>query len=169
MSKMKIPQHGENESLVSPVEQFAPGFFALVAARLSERIVEEGAEIAAASGIVTPARCMSTIVALTSGPKGVSELGRMMGVSHVAAMKNVRSLSELGFVQTGIDPSDARRKPIHLSNAGRTEAAQVIEFVQALQAVFREVDREIGESAYDSLLRFEEALDRQSLSSRISI
>lgn len=168
MSKSNSSRTRENEAAVSPVEQFKPAFMALVAARLSERIIEEGAEIAASLGIITPARCMSTMVVLERGPKGVSELGRMMGVSHVAAMKNVRLLSELGFVEVGSDPNDARRKPIYLTDRGRKEAAQVIEFVTTLQSAFREVEHEIGISVQDSLTQFEQALDRRSLLSRLA-
>jgi len=149
------------------IADYAPAFFGLLATRLTDRIVEEGANVADARGIETPPRCMSTMVTLARGPMGVSEISRAIGISHVAVMKNTRRLTNLGLVRTGRDPSDARRKPIELTPKGERAAFDVIEFVTALQEVYREIFAEIGVDAYDALEKFDEALDRQSFFDRL--
>jgi DNA-binding MarR family transcriptional regulator len=46
------------------------------------------------------------------------ELGSRLGVTKQAAAKHVLTLERLGYVRRGVDPSDARRKPIRLTAHG---------------------------------------------------
>lgn len=47
-----------------------------------------------------------------------AELGRRLGVSKQAAGKTIDSLEQLGYVQRGPDPRDARRKVVRLTDRG---------------------------------------------------
>ncbi len=54
------------------------------------------------------------------GPEGTTavELGRRLGVSKQAAGKTVDALEQLGYVERGSDPGDARRKIVRLTERG---------------------------------------------------
>ncbi|MFE5582151.1 MarR family winged helix-turn-helix transcriptional regulator [Kitasatospora sp. NPDC056531] len=54
------------------------------------------------------------------GPDGTTavELGRRLGVSKQAAGKTVENLEQLGYVERGSDPADARRKVVRLTDRG---------------------------------------------------
>lgn len=146
---------------------YAPAFFGLLATRLTELIVDEGGQIAASRGIETPARCMSTILILLDGEKGVSELARELGLSHVALIKIVRQLNALGFVETGADPNDRRRRPIKLTKKGLKAARDVESFIAHLQLVYLELFEEIGVNVHDALRKMEAALRTRSLYDRL--
>ncbi|MFJ2030254.1 MarR family winged helix-turn-helix transcriptional regulator [Streptosporangium sp. NPDC087985] len=47
-----------------------------------------------------------------------TELGRRLGVSKQAAGKTIDSLEQLGYVERGSDPRDARRKVVRLTERG---------------------------------------------------
>jgi DNA-binding MarR family transcriptional regulator len=47
-----------------------------------------------------------------------ADLGRSLGVSKQAAGKTVDGLAELGYVERGDDPNDARRKVVRLTTKG---------------------------------------------------
>ena len=150
------------------IENLAPAFFGLLTTRVSDRIVADGSRVASSLGIPVPARCMSTIITLSHGPKGVSEIARALGVSHVAAMKNIRKLSSLGFTVTRSDPKDARRKPIEFTPKGRKAARQLHIFVEHIRQVYLDIFSEIDVNVYDAMSKFEAALVRRSFHERLS-
>ena len=47
-----------------------------------------------------------------------AELGRRLGISKQAAGKIIDGLLELGYVERGADPDDARRKLVRLTGRG---------------------------------------------------
>lgn len=146
---------------------YAPAFFGLLATRLTDLIVEEGGRVAAQRGIETPPRCMSTMLTLLAGPKGVSELARELGMSHVALIKIVRQLTELGFVEVGTDPQDRRRRPVTLTRAGDRAARDVERFVMRLRLVYHDLFEEIGVDAHAALLKMEAAFRSRSFYDRL--
>lgn len=54
------------------------------------------------------------------GPNGATaaELGRRLGVSKQAAGKTVDALERLGYVRREVDPRDARRRTVRLTDRG---------------------------------------------------
>ena len=150
-----------------PILAYAPAFFGLLATRLTDLIVDEGGRVAAARGVRTPTRCMSTMLTLLAGPKGVSELARDLGMSHVALIKIVRQLSELGFVETGEDPADRRRRPVSLTEDGVAAAREVEWFVGHLRTVYLDLFDEIGVNVHDAMRRMETALTARSFFARL--
>ena len=57
--------------------------------------------------------------ALESGARTVSELADATGVDQPRASRLVADASERGLLRRGVDPSDARRAVIELTDAGR--------------------------------------------------
>ncbi|WP_455583932.1 MarR family winged helix-turn-helix transcriptional regulator [Kitasatospora aureofaciens] len=106
-------------SIVSS-EPAPPGFelplrlllaFRTIVDELHERIAREGHP---------DLRPMHGFVFQAIGPQGTTavELGRRLGVSKQAAGKTVENLEQLGYVERGSDPADARRKVVRLTDRG---------------------------------------------------
>jgi len=74
-----------------------------------------------------------------------SEVARRLGVSKQAAAKTVDRLSEMGYVTTSADGSDARRKLIVPTSRGR-------DMLRRSAEVFDEIYREWGELIGSDLL-----------------
>ena len=55
---------------------------------------------------------------LMTGPQSISDLGRSLNVTQQAMSKTVRELTDLGYVETISDTSDARRKLVQLTARG---------------------------------------------------
>lgn len=55
---------------------------------------------------------------LLAGDRTVTEVARSLGVTQQAMSKTVAELERSGYVQRGIDPADARRKVLSLSERG---------------------------------------------------
>jgi len=151
----------------SPVGAYAPAFLGLLANRVVERIVEEGARYAAQADVRTPVRAMSTMLALRAGPATVTELAQMLGVSHATAIKNTRTLAELGLVTRGVDKKDARRRPLSLTPQGEDAAREADRFMRRARTAYREIFAEIGADAYAALAAMEAALDRKGFDVRL--
>jgi DNA-binding MarR family transcriptional regulator len=47
-----------------------------------------------------------------------AELGRRLGISKQAAGKTIDALERLGYLERGVDPQDARRKIVRLTDPG---------------------------------------------------
>lgn len=56
--------------------------------------------------------------AVASGADTASELGRRLTISKQAAAKIIMGLQESGYVESEPDPSDARRKRLHVTEHG---------------------------------------------------
>ncbi|MFJ8627208.1 MarR family winged helix-turn-helix transcriptional regulator [Kitasatospora sp. NPDC093550] len=103
-----------------PSEPPPPGFelplrllfaFRTIIDELHERIAREGHP---------DLRPMHGFVFQAIGPHGTTavELGRRLGVSKQAAGKTIEGLEQLGYVERGSDPADARRKVVRLTDRG---------------------------------------------------
>lgn len=61
--------------------------------------------------------------ALEQGPRTISDLAQSVGVDQPRASRLVAEAVDHGFVRRGVDPSDARRALIELTEAGRARLA----------------------------------------------
>jgi DNA-binding MarR family transcriptional regulator len=58
------------------------------------------------------------IRAIAAGADSASELGRRMSVSKQAAAKTIAALQDRGYVARDVDPTDARRKRLQVTERG---------------------------------------------------
>lgn len=61
--------------------------------------------------------------ALEQGPRTISDLAQSVGVDQPRASRLVAEAVDHGFVRRGVDPADARRALIELTEAGRARLA----------------------------------------------
>ena len=67
----------------------------------------------------TCARCTGSCSRRSAAAASTAaELGRRLGISKQAAGKIIDGLLELGYVERGADPQDARRKVVRLTDRG---------------------------------------------------
>ena len=163
-------QHEKSKTggIQSPVEAYAPAFFAFLAIQLTDRITSEGARFSAAIGLEIPVNTMSTIMVLKEGPASVTEIASALNVSHVAVIKTTRILIDKGILERRGDPSDGRRKPLSLTSKGILVAADVSTVIEKAQSVYRDLFEEIGADLHEALLKMNAALDRVSFDTRLA-
>jgi DNA-binding MarR family transcriptional regulator len=63
---------------------------------------------------------------------GLGAFGELTGTSRQAARKVVAGLIDRGYASLSTDPNDARRRHVHLTNAGTKYAEAVVRSVVAL-------------------------------------
>ena len=61
------------------------------------------------------------------GPSSVSDLAAAIGVDQPRASRLVQAAVEAGHVRRDVDPSDARRSILVLTDAGRTALAAMLD------------------------------------------
>jgi DNA-binding MarR family transcriptional regulator len=61
--------------------------------------------------------------AIEAGASDASALGRALGMTRQAAAKAIRTLEQLGYVERGVDEDDARRRPLLVTERGRSWTA----------------------------------------------
>ncbi|TWD81171.1 DNA-binding MarR family transcriptional regulator [Kribbella amoyensis] len=123
------------------------GAFRQLIDELHRRLAEEGhADLRPAHGFALQA----------IGPDGgtMSEIGRRLGVSKQAATKTVGKLAELGYVERGADPGDARAVQVTITSRGREALRRSAEIFEDLR---REWVRLLGR---DRVLALEEDLGK---------
>jgi DNA-binding MarR family transcriptional regulator len=112
-------------------EPQAPGFELPLRLLLGFRVLidELHAELARQGHPDT--RPMHGFVFQAIGPGGTTaaELGRRLGISKQAAGKTIDALEQLGYVERGADPADARRKVVRLT-------ARAVDFLDRSARIF---------------------------------
>jgi DNA-binding MarR family transcriptional regulator len=88
------------------------------------------------------------IRAIASGADSASELGRRMSVSKQAAAKTIAVLLERGYVARDVDPTDARRKRLQVTERG-------FDMLREAEAIFDDLrdrwSQQIGEDQLKAL------------------
>ena len=92
--------------------------------------------------------------ALESGARTVSELADATGVDQPRASRLVADAAERGLLRRGVDPQDARRAVIELTDAGR---AHLTDAHQTRRAA---VESALGGFSADETAQFAGFLDR---------
>jgi DNA-binding MarR family transcriptional regulator len=92
------------------------------------------------------------IRAIAAGADSASDLGRRMSISKQAAAKTIAVLQERGYVARGVDPADARRKRLDVTQRG-------LDMLREAEAIFDELrDRWAQQVGLDRLEALEAAL-----------
>ncbi|RKF20339.1 MarR family transcriptional regulator [Alginatibacterium sediminis] len=79
-------------------------------------------------------------------PMSVSEAARYMNVSRQAAHKQVKRLSELGYIELGSSEKNRRDKIIVLTQTGRKASAKINQVKQDMES---QLIASIGETDYE--------------------
>ncbi len=136
--------------------------------RLSERIDNDAARAYAARGVEFEQRWFGVLNQLAlNGPMSVGALAEALGITHVSVSQTRVSLEKAGLIRQEPDPTDARRRLLSLSTAGRALAARLAPLWAAFEQASLEIDAEV-DGLLDALDRLEAALERQSLFERIT-
>lgn len=69
---------------------------------------------------------------LLAGPLPIGRLAAVLGVSRQAARKVARGLEERGLATTQVDPADARKLNVVLTDFGESYAMAVVDVIEAL-------------------------------------
>lgn len=136
--------------------------------RLSERIDNDAARAYAAQGVEFEQRWFGVLNQLSlNGPMSVGDLAEALGITHVSVSQTRVSLERAGLIRQKTDASDARRRLLSLSTAGKALAAQLTPLWAAFEQASLGLDAEVS-GLIDALNRLEAALERQSLFDRIT-
>ncbi|MBB2914674.1 DNA-binding MarR family transcriptional regulator [Streptosporangium becharense] len=117
-----------------------PGFELPLRLFLGFRVIVDGLHAELARQGHPDLRPMHGFVLQAIGPEGTTavELGRRLGVSKQAAGKTVDTLEQLGYVERGSDPRDARRKIVRLTERGADSLARSARIFDELRAGWAE-------------------------------
>ncbi len=98
----------------------------------------------------------------------VTEAARHIGVSHVHAQKQLKSMKKAQVVLDEPDPNDGRRTLYRLTERG-VRLLPVIKLVSgAIDQVIADIETETGDAIYTALISFREALEHKSWNDRIT-
>ncbi len=137
--------------------------------RLSDRLMRDVSQVYRDMGIDFKANWFSILYALgRESTMSVTELARMLGLSHPAINQIASQLIARGLVIQSKDPSDERKRLLHLSGRGKR-------FIEELEPVWSEIRtanrgllREAGVDLLKDLARLEAALDDNSMANRVN-
>lgn len=135
--------------------------------RLSELIDSDTARVYAALGVRFEQRWFGVLNQLVlNGPATVGELASTLRITHVSVSQTRNSLEKAGIVVSESDPSDARRRKLKLTVAGRQLVDQLGPLWRTFEAVAVELTAEADELVA-SLDKLDDALARRSMYERI--
>lgn len=135
--------------------------------RLSERIDGDVARIYATLDVPFEQRWFGVVNQLSlHGAMSVGELAAALRITHVSVSQTRQSLEKAGLVAAGVDPADARRKPLRLTPKGEALVARLRPLWRAMDEASLELNAAAGD-AVAALDRLDEALDQASLFARI--
>ena len=136
--------------------------------RASELLLDGYERWLPATGVRVPARALSTMMLLAEAePLGVTQLAARLRLTHPLMIKLVAMLEAGGFVTTGQDPLDARRRPVSLTARGRTQADLIERALRIMDQAFAELCAEIGSDLPAALDELDQANRREPLERRL--
>lgn len=118
-------------------------------------------------GVTAPARSLSTLLLLESGPLGASEIAARLRFSHPLMINLLAALEKAGFVSLSRDPGDARRRPATLTARGRSEVERVKQALRILDEAYAELFAEVGADLEAIAARVEAACRQDPFGQRL--
>ncbi len=135
--------------------------------RLSEAIDGDIARVYAALGIQFEQRWFGVLNQLAlKGPATVGELASTLRITHVSVSQTRNSLEKAGIIVSELDPSDARRRRLMLTDSGRHLVDQLAPLWRTFEAVALELTSE-ADGLIASLDRLDDELIRRTMYERI--
>jgi len=136
--------------------------------RLSDRLMADMAEIYREANAEFKPRWFTVFMALDrQDNQNITELARLLGVSHTAVNKIVTDLVLHGMVAKTRDPNDERQMKISLTGKGRDTRRELDELWKGVKRANAELLEEAGTDLLGDLRKIESALDRRDMGNRM--
>ncbi len=87
--------------------------------------------------------------AISRGEATTTSLAAGLGMTKQGAARVVQHLLDTGYVEQGVDPADARNRPLRLTRRGRNAVAASVRIQADLETRWR---RHVGATEMDALL-----------------
>jgi N-acetylglutamate synthase-like GNAT family acetyltransferase/Mn-dependent DtxR family transcriptional regulator len=137
--------------------------------RLSERLMKDVSQVYVDLGIDFRANWFSIVYALgQESPVAVTELARMLGLSHPAVNQIAAQLISRGLVRQSKDKSDERRRLLCLSPRGRRLIGELEPVWNEIRLANRALLRQTGVDLLRDLAQLEAALEEDSMVNRVN-
>jgi DNA-binding MarR family transcriptional regulator len=150
------------------VESIGAPLFAHRLRRLSETLVDAVGAWLPEAGVSAPPKAGSTLLLLAAeGPMSVTEIASRLRLSHPLIVRLVRELEALGLTRTEQDPSDGRRRPVWLTQAGRAQAQRFRAITVTLAEVYARLFSDAGIDGLVLVERLEGALRYRDFGHRL--
>ncbi|MBL4788310.1 MAG: winged helix-turn-helix transcriptional regulator [Kordiimonadaceae bacterium] len=98
----------------------------------------------------------------------VMAAAKMMGISHVHAVKLFKGMKAASVVTAKRDPSDGRQTLYSLTEKGHRLRPLVGQITAAAEGVFADIEVETGDQLFQALVTFREALAKKGWSERMA-
>ncbi|WP_343611664.1 GNAT family N-acetyltransferase [Novosphingobium sp.] len=137
--------------------------------RLAERLQADAARIIREAGLpIQPAQFPMLAAIHRYGPITIGKAVEVLGISQPVVTRTLSGLMEMGLLETTRDGADQRQKTIRLTSAGQALMAQATVTVwPRVDAAVKTLCEGLDGRFLDQVGQMEEALDRQSLESRV--
>jgi DNA-binding MarR family transcriptional regulator/GNAT superfamily N-acetyltransferase len=139
--------------------------------RLTERLYRSGEHVYAGQGVDFEPRWFQVIARLKMADGDsltITSIARDLRVTHPAVIKVVREMEQRGIVVSTHDPTDARKRRVRLTAAGKRLVGRLEPIWAAFEHVTGALFDEIGCDVIAVIDRLESALDREDMTARVT-
>ncbi len=152
-------------SLVNELQELA---LATRLKRLGERLSQDVSKIYKESNLEFEAKWFLVLELLNrENLMGITEIADALEISHAAVVQFVDQMLHNGLIKTSVDPKDARRRMISLTQSGKRMHKEIY---PVLQVIKEENKKWLATASFDLLhllSQLEASLDERSMFKRI--
>ena len=153
--------------LIHPGDFGAAAFLGLRLRALDQAITAQSKTLLSVLGVETPHPGVATLQFIAvHEPATVTDVIVGTGLSRQLVLQRLNLLEGAGLIESAPDNADRRVRRIRLTAKGRAHARKLAEALPVIEAVFQELDEEIGIALSDALISARKALDRRGLDAR---
>lgn len=136
--------------------------------RLVETFVDDIEKFLTESGLIAPARGLSTLLLIDDMPGlAIMQVARQVQMSHPLMINLLSQLEQLKLVHFTPDENDKRRRLIFLTEYGQKEVARLRTLLPVINAAYAELAREINIDLTTMVNRLDDALARRGFRQRL--
>lgn len=146
-------------------------FHAFVGNRLDRAVQlmnEQSGRVLSNAGIVLPPQSASCLVFIAEKESAsAADIAAALDLPHQLVAQRLNALMGRGLVVRRADPNDGRRKILRLTPKGKTQIERLNTVLHDTNAVYEELNKELGVDVSALALRLIDTLDREPLEERI--
>jgi DNA-binding MarR family transcriptional regulator/ribosomal protein S18 acetylase RimI-like enzyme len=137
---------------------------------LSDNLLQDASNLYGELGVPFEARWFGFMqVLLRRSPASITEIADELGMTPPAIRKNANQMIARGLIQEKLDPRDERRRPLVLTQTGRSTAEQLAPVWGAFREAVTSALNEAGVDLLGDLARVEEVCSRRSIADRVRL